>query len=206
MPGQFHPRGAMMRDYRNGRAGFGRVLMAVAATFLTVSATAAFAQGDAPRNTPADLAIDAAIPLPEPANVPPPTAADFKVETTATVPDPTKTTEKALETTPAETAAAPADVKQDDATTPAAAAAPAVEPAKEPVKAASNVAPADQPVADKVKEMLGAKSSKYFDRKAERAAVEKFYPRREYAPLWTKAGALTASARGVVARLKDAAS
>ncbi|MEA2888855.1 MAG: L,D-transpeptidase YcbB [Bradyrhizobium sp.] len=205
MPGQFHPRGVTMRDYRNGRAGFDRVLMAVAATFLTVSATAAFAQGDVPRNTPADLAIDAAIPLPEPANVPPPTAADFKIETTATVPDPAKTTEKALETKPAETAAAPADVKQDDTATPAAAAAPAVEPFKEPVKAASNVAPADQPVADKVKEMLGAKSSKYFDRKAERTAVDKFYTAREYAPLWTEAGALTASAKGVIARLKDAA-
>jgi len=206
MPGQFHPRGVTMRDYRNGRAGFDRVLMAVAATFLTVSATAAFAQNDAPRSTAADLAIDAAIPRPEPANVPPPTADDFKMETTATVPDPTKTTEKALETKPAETAAAPADVKKDDtATPPAAAATPAVEPAREPVKAASNVAPADQPVADKLKEMLGAKSSKYFDRKAERAAVEKFYTTREYAPLWTQAGAVTAGAKGVIARLKDAA-
>src|SRR6201995_3312961 len=206
MPGQFHPRGVTMRDYRNGRAGFDRVLMAVAATFLTVSGTAAFAQSDAPRSTPADLAIDAAIPRPEPANVPPPTASDFKLETTATIPDPAKTTEKALETKPAETAAAPADAKNDDtAPEPAAATAtPAAEPAKEPVKAASNVAPADQPVADKLKEMLGAKSSKYFDRKAERAAVDKFYTAREYAPLWTQAGALTASAKGVIARLKDA--
>jgi murein L,D-transpeptidase YcbB/YkuD len=196
-----------MRDYWNGRAGFDRVLMAVAATFLTVSATAAFAQGDAPRSTPADLAIDAAIPRPEPANVPPPTASDFRIETTATIPDPAKTAEKALETKPAETAAAPADVKNDDTATPpaAATATPAAEPAKEPVKAASNVAPADQPVADKLKEMLGVKSSKYFDRKAERAAVEKFYTTREYAPLWTQGGALTASANGVIARLKDAA-
>jgi murein L,D-transpeptidase YcbB/YkuD len=202
MPGQFHPRGVTMRDYNKGRAGFDRVLMAVAATFLTVSATAAFAQNDAPRSTPADLAIDAAIPRPEPANVPPPTASDFKLETTATVPDPAKTTEKTLETKPAETAAAPADVKNDETATPPAASAP---PAVEPVKAASNVAPADQPVADKLKEMLGAKSSKFFDRKAERAAVEKFYTAREYAPLWTQSGALTASAKGVIARLKDAA-
>src|ERR1700754_3308893 len=212
MPGQFQPRGVTMRDYckghqSKGRAGFDRALMAVAATFLAVSATAAFAQSDAPRSTTADLAIDAAIPRPEPVNVPPPTASDFKIETTATVPDPAKTTEKALETKPAETAAAPADVKKDDTATPpaAATATPAAEPAKEPVKAASNVAPADQPVADKLKEMLGAKSSKYFDRKAERAAVEKFYTAREYAPVWTQAGALTASAKGVVARLKDAA-
>jgi murein L,D-transpeptidase YcbB/YkuD len=181
--------------------------MAVAATFLTVSATAAFAQGDAPRSTPADLAIDAAIPRPEPANVPPPTASDFKIETTAAVPDPAKTTEKALETKPAETAAAPADVKKDDTATPpaAATATPAAEPAKEPVKAASNVAPADQPDADKLREILSAKTSKYFDRKGERAAVEKFYTTREYAPVWAQSGAPTASAKGVIARLNDAA-
>jgi murein L,D-transpeptidase YcbB/YkuD len=202
-----------MRDYCNGRAGFDRVLMAVAATFLTVSATAAFAQADPARSTPADLAIDAAIPRPEPANVPPPTVNDFKPDTTASLPDAARTTETAVETKPAETAAAPAgDTKKDEtatttiATPPAAATAtPAAEPANEPVKAASNVAPADQPVADKLREMLGAKTSKYFDRKGERAAVEKFYTAREYAPLWTQAGALTASAKGVIARLKDAA-
>jgi len=32
------------------------------------------------RSTAAELAIDAAIPRPEPANVPPPTAADFKLD------------------------------------------------------------------------------------------------------------------------------
>jgi murein L,D-transpeptidase YcbB/YkuD len=212
MPGQFHPRGVTMRDYCNGRAGFDRVLMAVAATFLTVSATAAFAQADPVRSTTADLAIDAAIPRPEPANVPPPTVNDFKPDTTASVPDPAKATEQAAETKPADAAAAPAgDTKKDDTantvTAPPAAAATATpaEPAKEPAQAASNVAPADQPVADRLREMLGAKSSKYFDRKAERAAVEKFYTTREYAPLWTQGGALAASAKGVVARLRDAA-
>jgi murein L,D-transpeptidase YcbB/YkuD len=192
-----------MRDYCNGRAGFDRVLMAVAATFLAVSASAAFAQADTARSTPADLAIDAAIPRPEPANVPPPTVNDFKMETTATISDPAQTPEKALETKPAETATAPADANTSP--TPAAAATPAAEPAAEPVKAASNVAPADQPVADKLKETLGVKSSKYFDRKGERAAVEKFYAARDYVPLWTQAGALTASAKGVIVRLKDAA-
>ncbi len=88
----------------------------------------------------------------------------------------------------------------------AATATPAAEPAKEPTKAASNVAPADQPVADKLREMLGAKSLRYFDRKAERAAVEKFYTARDFAPLWTQGGTLTASGKGVIARLKDAAS
>ena len=82
MPGRFRPRGEMMRDCSKNRAGFDRVLMAVAATFLTVSATSALAQSDPARNSAAELAIDAAVPRPEPANVPPPTVNDFKPDTT----------------------------------------------------------------------------------------------------------------------------
>jgi L,D-transpeptidase YcbB len=192
-----------MRDCSTNRAGFDRVLIAVAATFLAVSATSASvtsvlaAQSDTPRASAAELAIDAAVPRPEPANVPPPSAGDFKADTTASVPD-----TKATEAKPADVVTAPAAKPGDAAaTTPATAMAPAAEP----VKAASNVAPADQPVADKLRDMLGAKSLRYFDRKNERAAVEKFYSTREYAPQWTQAGQLTASAKGVIARLKDAA-
>lgn len=211
-----------MRDYNN-RAGFDRVLIAVAATFLTVSTSAAFAQSAPAPNSAAELAIDAAVPRPEPANVPPPTAADFKpdaVAPVATTNDQVKATEtKPAETKPADVATAPAsDAKKDDdatttppaalATTPSAT-APATDQAKDAAKditkAASNVAPADQPVADKLREMLGAKSVRYFDRKAERAAVEKFYTAREYAPMWTEGGALNSRAKGVVARLKNAA-
>ena len=213
-----------MRDCLKNRAGFDRVLMAVAATFLTVSATSALAQADPARTSAAELAIDAAIPRPEPANVPPPTVNDFKPEATASVPDAAKTTEaktteKAAETKPADIVTAPAadtgknDTSKNDSATPtpasppaAAAAAPATEPAKEPVKAASNVPPADQPVADRLREMLGAKSLRFFDRKAERTAVEKFYIAREFAPLWTQGGTVTESGKGVIARLKDAAS
>ena len=248
--------GVTMRDRLKNRAGFDRVLMAVAASFLTVSATSALttsalAQADAARNSPAELAIDAAIPRPEPANIPPPTASDFKMDTTASVPDASKTdasktdasktdasktdaaktdAPKAPETTkPSDVVTAPATdtnksetkqadtpktdaPKSDTATTttappPAAATAtPAAEPAKEPTKAASNVPPADQPVADKLREMLGGKSLRYFERKAERTAVEKFYTARDFAPLWTQSGAVAANGKGVIARLKDAAS
>jgi murein L,D-transpeptidase YcbB/YkuD len=221
---QFHPRGVMMRDCLKNRAGYDRVLMAIAATFLTVSATSAVAQGDQARNGAAELAIDAAVPRPEPANVPPPTASDFKADTIAPAPDAPKVTEKAPETKPADVATAPAAApakadpttpdpsKNDTATTtpaqpPAATAAtPAAEPAMEPVKAASNVPAADQPVADKLREMLGTKLQRYFDRKTERAAVEKFYTARDFAPLWTQSGAVTATGKGVIARLRDAAS
>jgi L,D-transpeptidase YcbB len=213
-----------MRDCSTNRVGFDRVLMAVAATFLAVSATTAQAgPSDTPRASAAELAIDAAIPRPEPANVPPPTIGDFKIDSTASIPDPTRATAKPNEPTstatipdpapkPAEIVTAPA--KTNDTaippppaatTTPATATAPALEPAREPVKAASNVAPADQPVADRIREMLAAKSLRHFDRRNERAAVEKFYSAREYAPQWTQAGKLTDSGKGVIARLKGAA-
>src|ERR1700733_8881497 len=85
MPGRFRPRGEMMRDCSKNRAGFDRVLMAVAATFLTVSAASDLAPSDPAHKSAAGLAIDAAVPTPEPANVPPPTASDFKPDTTATI-------------------------------------------------------------------------------------------------------------------------
>jgi murein L,D-transpeptidase YcbB/YkuD len=225
-----------MRDSVNSRGGFDRVLMTVAATFLAVSASTALAQSDTPRNDAAELAIDAAVPKPEPANVPPPTASDFKFDTTATVTpatDPAKlsaapaqdapqsttkdnannTAPPAPSTPPAEVATSPAAPPANDAaksaTAPAAApAAPATAaaPATEPVKAASNVPAADQPVADRLRDLMGAKGVRYFDRKNERAAAEKFYTARDYAPIWTQAGSLTAAAKGVIARIKDAAS
>ncbi|WP_027519998.1 murein L,D-transpeptidase [Bradyrhizobium sp. WSM1417] len=227
-----------MRDCLNHRAGFDRVLITVAATFLTVSASSALAQDQA-RSSAAELAIEAAIPRPEPANVPPPTASDIKLDTTATVVDPAKEPAREplkaeaapapdkVETKPSDVATTPATeapksetaktepaktepartepAKADTATTPAAPATAAA-PASEPVKAASNVPAADQPVADKLKDAIGAKASRYFDRKNERAAIEKFYGARDFAPVWTQGGSLTAAAKGVIARLKDAAS
>src|ERR1700719_5193279 len=96
----------MMRDCWKNRGGYDRVLMTVAATFLTVSATSALAQSDSPHNTAAELAIDAAVPRPEPANVPPPGPGDFKLDTSS-APEAAKVTEKA----PPETKTAkPADV------------------------------------------------------------------------------------------------
>ncbi len=213
-----------MRDCGKNRRGYDRVLMTVAATFLTVSASSALAQSDTPRSSAAELAIDAAVPRPEPANVPPPTAADFKLDTAS--PDASRT---ATTTPPATPATRPADVAtapvsdpakaspakeeastseaaKSDANSDAATATPVQAPAQEPVKAASNVAPADQPVAEKLHDMMGSKSARYFDRKAERTTVEKFYTARDFAPIWTQSGKLTDSGKGVVARLKDAAS
>src|ERR1700726_4181343 len=83
-------RGVTMRDCSKNRAGFDRVLMAVAATFLPGSPTSALAQAEPARNSAAELAIDAAIPRPEPANVPPPTVNDFKPDSAAPAADAAK--------------------------------------------------------------------------------------------------------------------
>ncbi|MDZ4369468.1 MAG: murein L,D-transpeptidase, partial [Afipia sp.] len=205
-----------MRDFSTGHrkspAGFDRVLMAVAATFLSVAATTAYAQSG-PAKSPADLAIDAAVPLPEPANVPPPTVNDFKPDTAAAATPPKKEEAAAPATAPATTATVPAAATAPTATAPTAtppaatAAAPAVEsPKTEPAKAAPAVAAADQPVADKLRDLIAAKGARYFDRKNERTAVENFYKDRNYAPLWSEAGVATARAKSVIARLKDASS
>src|SRR3984893_16874056 len=131
MPEQLRPRGLTMLDRSKSRAGFDRVLMAVAATFLTVSATAALAQTGPPRSSPAELAIDAAIPRPEPANVPPPTINDFKLDTLkpdtlkpdtlkadtgGPVSEAAKMMQRAAETKPSDVVAAPAaDASKSDA-------------------------------------------------------------------------------------------
>src|SRR5258708_32052072 len=116
--------GVTMRDCSTNRAGFDRVLMAVAATFLAVSATSALAQSDGPRTSPAELAIDAAIPRTEPANVPPPTASDFKIDTTASTSEAAKTTSPST-AAPSTTATAPAPKPAEIVTAPAAESKPA---------------------------------------------------------------------------------
>ncbi|MBN9584869.1 MAG: L,D-transpeptidase family protein [Afipia sp.] len=189
-----------MRDFSTGHrkspAGFDRVLMAVTATFLSLAATSAIAQ-NAPAKSPADLAIDAAVPLPEPANVPPPTAADFKLPEPAA--PATDSVAKAPDAAPATTATV-----TPPAQAPAPASAPAPETAAAPASTAPAVAAADQPVADKLRDLIATKGARYFDRKAERAAVENFYKDRNYAPLWSEGGNATARAKSVIARLKNA--
>jgi L,D-transpeptidase YcbB len=64
--------------------------------------------------------------------------------------------------------------------------------------------PADRVVAEKIRDLLAAKSDKLFANKRERAAVESFYQARHLAPLWLDKGVENARARAVIARLKSA--
>jgi murein L,D-transpeptidase YcbB/YkuD len=64
--------------------------------------------------------------------------------------------------------------------------------------------PADRAVAEKIRDLLAAKSDAIFPGKSERMPVESFYQNRTLAPLWLERGVANARATAVIARLKDA--
>ena len=190
--------------------GLDRVLAGTAialvqiAVQVTVLATGNF--GVARAESPAqDLkAIEALVPLPEPADVPPPTIADV-----AGLPMPEPATVGTVAPAPAASAAEPTPAAPAPAatvSTPAAGETPAAAGAKEPAKPifAVDLSPADQAVAEKLRELLTGKSERILDRKKERAAVEAFYAGRGYAPLWITEGAANERAKATIARLKAA--
>ncbi len=208
-----------MRDCLKNRTGYDRVLMAVAATFLTVSATSAFAQADAIRKSPADLAIDAAIPRPEPANLPPPTVNDFKLDTTGSTPDVAKMTDKTTDTKSSNVVAAPsADTKAPDA---AKSDTATVTPASPPATVAATPPPSLQrsrsrPPATSRRRISRSPTGCATCSVRNHCATSTARPNearsrsstraREFAPVWTQGGTVTESGKGVIARLKDAAS
>jgi murein L,D-transpeptidase YcbB/YkuD len=138
-------------------------------------------------------AIEAKVPLPEAANMPPPSAADVAApETTGTtnavnLPEPPALPPPAFKE--AAPAAAPAPVT----------AAPAVAPAPAPV-----MANADQPVMDALRDLISTRLSRLIERKAERTAIEAFYSSRDYAPIWFGINGQSERAKQAMAHLRNA--
>ena len=141
-------------------------------------------------------AIEALVPVPESANMPPPTIADIGGPATANL------TPKPADVAPASASPAVAPVLSAP-TTAAPAAAPASPAAAPTDVAAAPAAPLD-PVAEKLRELLAGKLDRLIERKNERKPIEAFYAARNYAPLWSENGAVNARAKAVIARLKDA--
>lgn len=156
--------------------------------------------------------ISAAVPMPESANLPPPTISDIAPvrrpadEPAAATPapvappaaagdttQPTTTPAAATPETTTPAAAAPA-AATPEAVTPAVAAPPAVAPAEAPVLTM------DQRVAEKIRDLFGNKADRILDRKA-KAPVEAFYSARNYAPIWIEDGAESARAKAAAAYL-----
>src|SRR5499426_1103852 len=118
----------------------------------------------------------------------------------AAEPAPRATAATPSEAATGETAAAPKDAAvPTPATDPAAASEQAAAP--DPLAALD---PADRAVAEKIRDLLAAKTDTIFANKRERAAVEAFYQARHLAPLWLDKGVQNARAQAVIARLKDA--
>src|SRR5262245_36296979 len=143
--------------------------------------------------------ISAAVPMPEPANLPPPHAANIALP--PSVGSPATAAQAATPTQPA--AATPetrAVIMLPGATpavaTPAAATPEITPPAPAAAPAEAPVLTVDQRVAEKLHDIFGGKIDRILDRKS-RAPVEAFYAARNYAPIWVENGA--ENARGKAA-------
>jgi murein L,D-transpeptidase YcbB/YkuD len=178
--------------------------------------------------------ISAAVPLPEAANVPPPTAADVGALPAAGVaPGAAPLTEQEIEARvplpeaadvpppsladvggPAVTGAiSTRDAKPEAAAAAAPVVAPqpaiAPAPAATPAPAAQDIAaqpPAAAPVEENpivvaMRELTGVKLARLIERKNERAAIEAFYARRAFAPMWIEDGEASARAKAAIAYL-----
>jgi murein L,D-transpeptidase YcbB/YkuD len=159
-----------------------------------------------------EAAIEAAIPVPEPVNLPPPTVADFST----VAPRAESTAEAAKPATPVPESASPAPPEHADGNdTPSAASMPKdiesldvkLLTGKDLVKApiSSGVEAADLPVAEKLRDLLANQLGKLIGRENERAAIEAFYRDRGFAPLWTTKGSLNQRASSAIAHLHGVA-
>ena len=152
--------------------------------------------------------IDALVPVPEAANVPPPGPSDVGSVAAPTAPavtvappspNPSPGPEVTSTTTPAANAAT---AQPETAAVPAAPAYTGKDLSKAPIS--TSLAAPDAAIAEKIRDALVSKSSRYLDRKKERDAVEAFYRDRGFAPLWIDASQSNNRAKLVVAYLKTA--
>ena len=175
---------------------FDRILTGTAIALVLGVATATI-----PALAQSQSAIEALVPMPEPANMPPLTAADVRgpvTETTGSIaivlPDPPDLPPPTY-TDIATPAPAPA---------PEAASATVATPTPAPAPAPVVVANPDQPVRDAIRDLVSGKLTRLIDRKTDRTAVEAFYSSRDYAPLWIAANAASERARQAIAHLNSA--
>jgi len=151
--------------------------------------------------------IEALVPMPEPANMPPPTIADFGAPadttgstpaTAVVLPDPPDLPPPTFKDVAAPTTAPAPEAAPAAVATPAPAAAPAPAPAV--------AAHPDQAIRDALRDFVGngAKLARIVDRKADRTAVEAFYASRDYEPIWVGVNGATERAREAIHHLRNA--
>ena len=177
--------------------------------WLATTAIAVVAAGLSPPVQSAPLTedeISAAVPMPEPANLPPPTISDIARPPSIDTPAAPARAAAPASTQPA--AATPESATRA-VSTPPVAAPPATAPelatpaVATPPAAAPAEAPAltiDQRIAEKLHDMFGGRIDRFLDRKA-KAPVESFYAARNYAPIWIENGAENARGKAAAAYL-----
>src|SRR5258708_4317965 len=139
-----------------------------------------------------DVDISAAVPMPEPANLAPPSIDDIATVTTDS-PTGAMSPVRSLPAGSLSEQSVPSPAKP--VTAAPVVAAPAVTPAEAPAPAAEAVPlTPDQKVAEKIHELFGSKVEHVLDRR-NKAAVEAFYSARAYAPLWVQDGAQSKRAK-----------
>src|SRR5437762_285560 len=153
-----------------------------------------------PARAQSQSSIEALVPMPEPANLPPPSVADVGGLTTeitgstaVNLPDPPDLPPPSFKDV-----AAPAAPASEAA--PATVATPTPAPAPAPVV----VAHPDQPLRDAIRELVSGKLSRIIDRKPERTAVEAFYSSRDYEPIWFGITGATERAKQAINHLRHA--
>src|SRR5215831_3615782 len=172
--------------------------------WLATTAIAVVAAGLSPPVQSAPLTedeISAAVPMPEPANLPPPTISDIarppSIDTPAAparAAAPASTQPAAATRAVATPPVAAPPVTAPELATPAVATPPAAAPAEAPALTI------DQRIAEKLHDMFGGRVDRILDRKA-KDSVESFYAARNYAPIWIENGAENARGKAAAAYL-----
>ncbi len=197
-----------------------RIERLLAGTAIAIALTAAGPAAHAQTDTPTTSAIESKVPVPEQADITPPSQRDVG-ETTASTPQimnapavtPAPAQQKSAETKPLESkpmesqavdtkpaveAPKAAETKPVEAK-PAEAAKP-VEAAKTPEVKPQNTASADA-VTEKLRDLFAAKSDRMFLKTGDRSGAEAFYSARKFAPIWTSNAGANDRAKAAVAYL-----
>lgn len=157
-------------------------------------------------------AIEAAIPVPEPVNLPPPTIADF-----APIAPGAGSTAEAAKAAPIPGSANPAPPKSADSDE-SSSASVSIPRDGEAAKAklltgkdlvhaptSSDLQATDLLIATKLRDLLANQLHKFISRDEDRAGIEAFYRDRGFAPIWTTEGSLNTRASSAIAYLRGVA-
>jgi murein L,D-transpeptidase YcbB/YkuD len=156
-----------------------------------------------------ERAIEAAIPLPEPANIPPPSAADVApspavaaadIEARIPLPESANLPPPSLADVGGPATGA-TEAKVPDTTAPASAASPAATESPDSKDMAAPAPVPENPLTVALRELVGSKLARFVERKNDRAAVETLYVKRGFAPLWLENGEASARAKAAISYL-----